>query len=200
MPKTIEMIFDLVSPNGYLAWFPLKDIVARHDAELTITPVFLGGMHRLTGNEPPMIRDAHIKGKNEYAALEIQRFIKKHELTRFRLNPKFPFNSITLQRLLLVAQEDDREHAFINLMLSKVWEEGLDAANADAIAEVLNGAAFDAEEMFARTQATQIKQKLIDNTENAVERGVFGIPSFFVDGEMFFGKDRLAQVEEQLGS
>jgi 2-hydroxychromene-2-carboxylate isomerase len=198
MPKTIEMIFDFVSPNGYMAWFPLKDIVARHEAELTITPVFLGGMHRLTGNEPPMIRDAHIKGKNEYAALEMQRFIKKHELTRFKLNAKFPFNSITIQRLLLVAQEVGRDHELIDFMLPKVWEEGLDAEDPEAIAEVLGGTEFDAGKMLARTQDPEVKQQLITNTENAVERGVFGIPSFFVEGELFFGKDRLGQVEEEV--
>ena len=101
MTKTIELIFDLVSPNAYLVWQPLRAVAARHGVEVKITPAFLGGMHKLTGTAPPFIRDAEVKGKNDYASLEMQRFIAKHGLHRFKMNPKFPFNSINLLRMLV---------------------------------------------------------------------------------------------------
>lgn len=198
MSKTIELIFDFVSPNGYLAWYPLQDIVKKHDAELIVTPAFLGGMHKLTGNEPPMVRDAHIKGKTEYAQLEMQRFIKKHRFDRFKLNPHFPFLSVMPLRLLLAAQELGQDKAFIEFMLPKIWEEGINPADPDVIVETLSGSSFDAGHLMQRIQDDDLKQKLIGNTEQAVARGVFGIPSFFVEGELYFGKERLGQIEEQL--
>jgi 2-hydroxychromene-2-carboxylate isomerase len=106
--RTIELIFDFVSPNAYLVWQPLRALAARQEAQIKITPAFLGGMHKLTGNAPPFIRDAEVKGKNAYAMLEMQRFITKHGLHRFRMNPKFPFNSITLLRMLESLPGDDQ--------------------------------------------------------------------------------------------
>lgn len=199
--KTIELIFDFVSPNGYLIWGPLKDIVHEHGATLKITPVFLGGMHKQTGNAPPFMRDADVKGKNAYAMLEMNRFIAKYGLDRFKMNPKFPFNSITLLRLLIAAEESQRD-ALVELMLAAIWEDGVDGSDKEAIAGVLDNAGFNAEDLLARTQDPVIKQQLVDNTERAVERGAFGIPTMFVDigggEEMFFGKERLGQIAEML--
>ena len=111
MSKTVEFILDLAAPNGYLAWYPLKDIVARTGAELLVTPVFLGGMHKLTGNAPPMMRDADVKGKVPYAALEFQRFLDRHAMTKFRMHPALPFNSILLQRVLVAAKDQQEMQA-----------------------------------------------------------------------------------------
>lgn len=197
MAKTIELIFDFVSPNAYLIWQPLRELAARQGAQIKITPVFLGGMHKLTGNAPPFIRDAEVKGKNAYAMLETQRFIAKHGLTRFKMNPKFPFNSVNLLRMLLSLESDD-QFRFIEAMAPAIWEEGLDVGDADALAAVLTAAGFGAEVLAAKTQDAAIKQALIDNTEDAVERGTFGIPTFFIGKEMFFGKERLGQIEEML--
>lgn len=198
MTKTIELIFDFVSPNAYQVWGPLKAVAERCGATLKITPVFLGGMHKLTGNAPPFIRDAEVKGKNEYAMLEMNRFIAKHGLTKFKMNPKFPFNSITLLRMV-EAQEPEKRIPLIETLLPAIWENELDVADPEAVGKVLQDGGWDAQALFATTQNPAIKQALIDNTENAVERGVFGIPSMFVDGEMYFGKERLGQIEEQLG-
>lgn len=197
MAKTVELIFDFVSPNGYLVWQPLREIAARQGAQIMITPAFLGGMHKLTGNAPPFIRDAEVKGKNEYAMLEMQRFIAKHGLTRFRMNPKFPFNSVNLLRMLVSLGGDD-QIKFIDALAPAIWEEGLDVGDADAVAAVLTAAGFDAQALAAKTQDPAIKQALIDNTEKAAERGAFGIPTYFIDKEMFFGKERLGQIEEML--
>ena len=199
--KTVELIFDFVSPNAYLIWGPLKELVHQHGAVLEITPVFLGGMHKLTGNAPPFVRDAQVKGKNAYALLEMNRFIAEHSLDRFKVNPKFPFNSITLQRLLLAAEASQRD-ALVELLLAAIWEDGVDGADSEAIGSVLKNAGFDAKDMLARTQDPVVKQQLVDNTENAVKRGVFGIPTMFVSSnggdEMFFGKERLGQIGEML--
>ena len=198
MAKTLEFIFDFVSPNAYLAWYPVKDIVARTGATLEVTPVFLGGMHRLTGNAPPFQRDAGVKGKNEYAMLEMRRFIARHGLDKFTMHPQFPFNSVTLQRMLL-AVEGERRVALADALLPAIWEQGVALDDTAALGAVLTAAGFDPQALLAATQDAAIKQRLIDNTEDAVNRGTFGIPTFYVDGAMFFGKERLNQVEEELG-
>jgi 2-hydroxychromene-2-carboxylate isomerase len=199
MTKTIELIFDFVSPNAYLVWQPLRAVAARQGAQVKITPAFLGGMHKLTGNAPPFIRDAEVKGKNDYASLEMQRFIAKHGLHRFKMNPKFPFNSINLLRMLVSLPGDD-QIKFIDAMTPAIWEQELDVSDATAVAAVLTKAGFDAESLAAKAQDPAIKQAVIDNTEKAVERGTFGIPTFFIGKEMFFGKERLGQIEEMLES
>lgn len=198
MTKTVEFIFDFVSPNGYLAWGPLKALTARHDAAIAVTPVLLGGMHKLTGNAPPFTRDAGIKGKNEYAMLEMRRFIARHGLTRFRMNPKFPFRTVDLQRMLLAAIERGEQDRYVEAVAKALWEDGLDPGDEAAVAAVLDGAGLDAAALAARAQDADIRQRLADNTEHAVERGTFGIPTFYVGGEMFFGKERLGQIEELL--
>jgi 2-hydroxychromene-2-carboxylate isomerase len=197
MSKTIELIFDFVSPNAYLVWQPLRALAARQGAQLKITPVLLGGMHKLTGNAPPFIRDAEVKGKNAYARLEMERFIAKHGFHRFKLNPKFPFNSVNLLRMLLALEGED-QFRLIEALNPALWERELDVADTDAVATVLATAGFDVEALVAATQDPTIKQALIDNTEKAVERGAFGIPTFFIGTEMFFGKERLGQIEEML--
>ena len=197
MARTVEFLFDFVSPNAYLAWYPLKDVVARTGATLTVTPVFLGGMHKLTGNAPPMIRDADVKGKVEYGMLEMQRFVAKHGFDKYRLHPQFPFNSVTLQRMLLAVEGEDRLR-LVDALLPALWEEGVPVDDPAAIGAVLAGARFDPQALLAATQDPAIKQALMDSTQNAVDRGAFGIPTFFVGSEMFFGKERLGQIEEEL--
>ena len=198
MANRIELVFDFVSPNAYLVWWPLRDLVRRTGAELDVFPVFLGGMHKLTGNAPPMIRDADVKGKVEYSMLEVRRFIEKHGLSKYKLHPQFPFNSITLQRMLYAADQDGRGVQFVEAMLPAIWEEGVDVTNPEALGAAVQAAGFDAKDLFERSQTDEVKQGLIDNTQNAVERGAFGIPTMYVGGEMFFGKERLDQIEEEL--
>lgn len=199
MGKTIELVFDFVSPNAYMIWYPLKALAEKHGATIEVIPVFLGGMHKLTGNAPPFIRDAEVKGKNAYATLEMTRFIAKHGLTKWKMNPLFPFNSVTLQRML-VALEPEKRNALVEVLLPAIWEDGLDVTDNEAVGKVLNEAGFDAQELFAKTQDPAVKQKLMDNVEAQVNRGAFGIPTIYIDGEMFFGKERLDQVEEEISA
>ena len=198
MSKTVEFILDLAAPNGYLAWYPLKDIVARTGAELLVTPVFLGGMHKLTGNAPPMMRDADVKGKVPYAALEFQRFLDRHAMTKFRMHPALPFNSILLQRVLVAAKDQPEMQALVDALQPAVWEQNIDCSDVEAVGGVLAESGFDAQRLLGATQDAEVKQRLVDNTSQAVERGAFGIPTFFVGSEMWFGKERLGQLEEFL--
>lgn len=199
MGKTIELVFDFVSPNAYLIWQPLKALAEKHGAQIEVIPAFLGGMHKLTGNAPPFIRDAEVKGKNAYAMLEMNRFIAKHGLTKFQMNPHFPFNTISLQRML-VALEPEKRVAFIETLLPAIWEEQLDVTDVETLGKILEDGGFDAQALFAKTQDPAIKQVLMDNVENMVARGAFGIPTIYIDGEMYFGKERLGQIDEQLSS
>lgn len=203
MTKRVELLFDFVSPNAYLMWQPLRSLVALHDARLEVTPVFLGGMHKLTGNAPPMVRDAPIKGKNDYAMLEIERFVARHSLTRYRINPAFPFNSITLQRMLSAAAAGGHAVELVDVLLPALWEEGCDPSDMAALGDAINAAGLDAADLLASAQTDRVKQALIEATDHAIERGAFGIPTVFVHdeegrSEMFFGKERLGQIEEEL--
>ncbi len=198
MTKTIEYILDLAAPNGYLAWYPLKDIAARTGAELSVTPVFLGGMHKLTGNSPPMMRDADVKGKVPYAALEFQRFLDRHAMTRFRMHPALPFNSILVQRILVAAEDQAQIQALVDVLQPAVWEKNIDCGDVEVVRAVLEEGGFDADRLLAATQDADVKSQLAKNTEHAVERGAFGIPTVFVGEEMWFGKERLEQIERYL--
>lgn len=198
MTKRAQLVFDFVSPNAYLIWWPLRELLDRYEAELDVIPAFLGGMHKLTGNAPPMIRDKDVKGKNEYAMLEMQRFITKHGLTKYRLHPQFPFNSILLQRMLYAADQDGRAVQFVEALLRPIWEDGIDITSPQALGAAITAAGFDAADLFARAQTDAVKQGLIASTDAVVARGAFGIPTMWVEGEMFFGKERLGQIEELL--
>ncbi len=206
MANRVELTFDFVSPNAYLVWWPLREVLRRTGAEIDVIPVFLAGMHKLTGNAPPFMRDADVKGKNEYAMLEMRRFIAKHGLSKYRMHPQFPFNSITLQRMLYAADQDGRGVQFVDAMLKAIWEENVDFTYQAALGAALSAAGFDAADLFARSQSDEVKEGLVQNTSAVVERGAFGIPTMFVGKtgadpstyEMFFGKERLDQVEEEL--
>lgn len=194
----IEFIFDFGSPNAYLAWQVLPELAARHDAELKIVPCLLGGIFKLAGNQSPMAAFSGIKGKLEYDRLEMMRFIQKHGITRFRMNPQFPVNTLLLMRGLVAAQRMGIADAYVAAGLKAMWEDGRKMDDAQVFAAALTEAGLDGPAILTATQDAEVKAQLAANTEAAVARGVFGIPTFFVDGEMYFGKDRLSQIEDQL--
>lgn len=196
--KTLELIFDFGSPNAYLTLKVLPGLLARTGASLVITPCLLGGIFKATGNKAPMIQYAGAPAKLAYERLEMQRFIERHGLSKFRLNPHFPVNTLTIMRGAIVAEDEGRLTDYVEAVNRAMWEEGLKMDDPEVIAAFLSANGFDGPRMLARTQEADIKATLARNTEAAVERGVFGIPTFFVGDEMFFGKDRLDQVEEAL--
>jgi 2-hydroxychromene-2-carboxylate isomerase len=196
MGLTIEFIFDFGSPNAYLAYRALPPILERTGAGLAINPCLLGGIFKATGNQAPSIAFAAVKGKLDYDMLELRRFIAKHRLDRFRLNPHFPVNTLMLMRGLIAAREAGSEAAYLEMGLKGMWEEGLKLDDPDVLKRRIDAAGLDSASLLAAAQSQPVKQKLADNTAAAVARGVFGVPTFFVGDEMFFGKERLGQVEE----
>ena len=198
MTKPLEFIFDFGSPNAYLAYRALPPILARTGAELVITPCLLGGLFKLTDNRPPLVAFAGVKGKVEYEKLEIKRFIAKHGLTKFRMNPHFPVNTLMLMRGLVAARPRGEEAAYLEVGLQGLWEEGLKLDDKEALARRTAEAGLDATRLLEDAQLPGVKQSLAETTDAVARRGAFGIPTFFVGEEMFFGKERLAQVEEEL--
>jgi 2-hydroxychromene-2-carboxylate isomerase len=196
--KTLELIFDFGSPNAYLAMKALPELLDRTGADLLIAPCLLGGIFKATGNKAPMIQYADAPAKLAYENLEMRRFIEKHGLSKFRINPHFPVNTLTIMRGAIVADDEGVLDDYIDAVNRAMWEDGLKMDDPEVIATFLSANGFDGPALLARTQEPEIKAKLVANTEAAVARGVFGIPTFFVGDAMFFGKDRLGQVEEAL--
>ncbi|MGB3847859.1 MAG: 2-hydroxychromene-2-carboxylate isomerase [Sphingopyxis sp.] len=197
--KTLELIFDFGSPNAYLTLKALPDLLDRTRADLVITPCLLGGIFKATGNKAPMVQYADAPAKLAYEHLEMRRFIAKHGLTKFRLNPHFPVNTLLIMRGAIVAGDEGVLDEYVDTVNRAMWEDGLKMDDPEVAAAFLSANGFDGPALLARTQEPGIKAKLAQNTDAAVARGVFGIPTFFVGAEMFFGKDRLDQVEEALG-
>lgn len=198
MSKTIDFIFDFGSPNAYLAWKVMPEIVHRTGATLNMIPCLLGGIFKATGNQSPFQAFGGVKGKMDYERLEMARFIRKHQLTDFRMNPNFPVNTLTLMRGAVAAEMGGVSEAYLAAGFKAMWEDGQKMDDPDVFVSALNAAGLDGAGLLARTQEAEVKAKLVENTNAAVERGVFGIPSFFVGDEMFFGKERLGQMEAEL--
>jgi len=195
MSKTVEFIFDFGSPNAYLAWHALQPIMARTGAQLDITPCLLGGIFKLTGNQAPWMSYANVIGKLDYERLEMTRFISLHGLSKFKMNPHFPVNTLILMRGAIAAKQGGVLEPYVKAGLTAMWEDGDNMSEPAVFAAVMTKAGLDGAGLLAAAQDPAVKSKLADNTDRAVARGVFGIPTFFVEDDMFFGKDRLDQVE-----
>lgn len=196
MSKTIDFIFDFGSPNAYLAWKVLPGIAARTDAQINLIPCLLGGIFKATNNRSPVEAFGEVKGKLAYEGLETRRFVAKHGLTAYRQNPHFPVNTLLIMRGLIAARRMGVGDRYFDVVLAAMWEQGEKMDDPDVVARVLTASGLDAKALLEATQDPDVKAELVANTEAAVARGVFGIPTFFVGSEMFFGKDRLGQVEE----
>lgn len=198
MSKTVDFIFDFASPNAYLVHKIVPEIEARTGAVFNYIPCLLGGIFKATGNQAPMIAFGGIKNKPEYDAIEMQRFITRHNLTGFKMNPHFPVISLMLVRGALVAERDGYLMKYIDAMIDALWEQELKLDDPEVLHKALADAGFNADKIMTDMGDEAIKAKLLENTNAAVERGAFGIPTFFVGDEIFFGKERLGQVEELL--
>ena len=194
----IDFYFDFASPNAYLSHKVLKQIVEKKNVQVKYIPVLLGGIFKATNNKPPMEQFFGVKNKNEYQNLEMERFIKRHGLHNFKMNPHFPVISLQIIRGAVAAEMDGYLEDYIDKVLVHMWEEPKKMDDPEVIKTAYDESGFDSEKLMAQMQDPDVKAKLISNTEAAVERGVFGIPTFFIDDEMFFGKDTLWQIEEIL--
>ena len=198
MTRSVDFVFDFGSPNAYLAWKTLPAIAARQGAGVNLLPCLLGGIFKATGNQAPTIAFGGVKGKMDYEMLEMRRFIQAHGLTAFRFNPHFPVNTLLLMRGMIAAQRMDVGEAYLDAMLKGMWEDGLKLDDPEVFVATADAAGLDGAALLAATGDPEVKAALAANTEAAVARGTFGVPTFFVGDEMFFGKERLGQVEAEL--
>ena len=198
MSPTVQFLFDFGSPNAYLAHKLIPQIEARSGAHFEYVPILLGGLFKLANNRSPIEANADIPLKLAYDMLEIRRFVQKHGLTAFRLNPHFPVNTLQIMRGAVAAQRLGCFQPYVDTVFASMWERGANMADAAVIAAELQTAGLDATALLAATQDAAVKQALLASTEQAHARGAFGAPTFFVGDQMFFGKDRLRDVEEAI--
>ena len=196
MSKTVEFYFDLGSPATYLAYTQLPKICERTGSQLTYIPILLGGVFKATGNASP----ATVPAKGRYMFQDLDRYARRYGVP-LKFNPHFPINTLMLMRAVTGMQlrHPERFAAFIDCLFKALWVDGRSLDEPTTVAAVLTENGFDPNEVLTLTADEQIKAALKDNTEKAVQRGVFGAPSMFVDNQLFFGQDRLDFVVEALG-
>ena len=197
MAKSFEFLFDFGGPNSYLAHKMLPGICADTGAEVKYTPILLGGLFKLTNNQAPLIRYAETPAKRAYEMLEFDRFVKAHKLP-FRMNPHFPVNSLHLMRGAVAAQHLGCFTPYVDTIMTAMWEDGANTGEPEVVKTVLDGAGLDSAALLSKAEDPAVKAELLANTERAAERGAFGVPTFFVGEDMFWGKERLSQVAEAL--
>jgi 2-hydroxychromene-2-carboxylate isomerase len=192
----VEFHFDFGSPNAYLAEIALPGIEKRTGATFEYIPVLLGGVYKATGNMSPAESLRGIKNKPEYQRLETERFLRKHGVTKFNYNPFFPVNTLMLMRGAVAAQFEGVFEPYFRAAYHHMWEEPKKMDDIEVFRAAFKASGIDIDRLIVRAQRDDVKQKLIKDTNAAVERGSFGSPTFFVGDEMFFGKDSLRDVEE----
>ena len=194
----VEFHFDFGSPNAYLAHRVIPEIERRTGARFDYVPVLLGGVYKLTGNRSPAEAFAGIRNKPEYEQLETERFLKRHGIGDFRRNPFFPVNTLTIMRGAVAAQRLGVFERYVDEIYRHMWSAPKKLDDPAVLRAALIESGFDADRFAQLVQDPEVKQALIDNTTRSVERGTFGSPIFFVGDEIFFGKDRLRDVEEAI--
>ena len=198
MPLKVEFQFDFGSPNAYLAEVAIPGIERRTGVKFEYVPVLLGGIYKATGNMSPFDSLREIKNKPEYQALETQRFIRRHNITKFRQNPFFPVNTLMLMRGAVAAQLEGVFEPYFRAAYHHMWEEPKKMDDPEVFRSAFVSSGIDIDRLAVRAQQDDVKKKLINLTNDAVARGAFGSPTFFVGKEMFFGKDQLRDVEESI--
>ncbi|WP_371421040.1 2-hydroxychromene-2-carboxylate isomerase [Tardiphaga sp.] len=193
-----EFHFDFGSPNAYLAEAALPGIERRTGIKFEYVPVLLGGIYKATGNMSPAESLRGIKNKPEYQKLESERFIRRHGITKFRSNPFFPVNTLMLMRGAVAARFEGVFEPYFTAAYHHMWEEPKKMDDPDVFVAAFKSSGIDIDRLIARAQQDDVKQKLIKDTNDAVARGSFGSPTFFVGSEIFFGKDSLRDVEEAI--
>jgi 2-hydroxychromene-2-carboxylate isomerase len=198
MTVKAEFLFDFGSPNAYLAHLVIPQIEARTGVKFDYVPVLLGGVFKATNNVSPAVSLKGVRNKGEYQQLETQRFLRKHGITRYRANPYFPVNTLRIMRGAVAARGLGLFERYVDEVYRHMWAEPRKMDEPDIIRGAFEESALPADDLFQLMEDGDVKQTLIANTESAVARGVFGSPSFFVGPELFFGKDRLREVEEEI--
>ena len=197
-PLNVEFHFDFGSPNAYLAEIALPAIEQRTGVKFEYVPVLLGGVYKATGNLSPAESLRGIKNKPEYNAIETERFLRRHNITKFKTNPFFPVNTLALMRGAVAAQFEGVFELYFRAAYNHMWAEPKKMDDPAVFREAFLASGIDIDRLVARSQQDDVKKKLIENTNDAVARGTFGSPTFFVGDEIYFGKDSLRDVEEEI--
>lgn len=198
--KTVEFHFDFGSPNAYLSHLVIPVIERRTGATFDYVPVLLGGVFKLTGNRSPAETLVGIRNKPEYERLETDRFIRRHGITEFKRNPFFPVNTLMAMRGAVAAARLDCFAGYVDAVFRHMWAEPKKMDDPAVYHAALVQSGLDADRIVALVQTPEVKQALLESTERSVARGTFGSPTFFIGDEMWFGKDRLRDVEEALAT
>jgi 2-hydroxychromene-2-carboxylate isomerase len=196
-PK-VDFLFDFGSPNAYLADLVIPGIEQRTGVKFDYIPVLLGGIFKATNNRSPAETLADIPVKMAYQRLETERFLRKHNITSFRQNPFFPVNTLMLMRGAIAAQREGLFEPYFRAAYHHMWEEPKKMDDLETFRDAFRSSGIDIDRLIARAQQDDVKKALIDNTNAAVARGAFGSPTFFVGDQMFFGKDQLRDVEDEI--
>jgi 2-hydroxychromene-2-carboxylate isomerase len=199
MPK-VEFLFDFGSPNAYLSHLVIPAIEKRQGVTFDYVPVLLGGIFKLTNNRSPAESNAGIRNKPEYQNLETERFIRRHGITRYKMNPHFPVNTLAIMRGAVAARKLGIFERYVDEVYRRMWAEPEKLDDPAILRAALLESNLPADRLFELVQTQEVKDELTAETKRAVERGTFGSPTFFVDGEIYFGKDRLRDVEEAIAS
>ena len=193
----VDFIFDFASPNAYICHKAIQNLEKTHDIKFNYIPCLLGGIMKLSNNQPPMITLAEIPNKSKYEFdTAFNRFMREHDITKFKMNEHFPVNTISLIRGAIVAQKNNFFDSYVELVLSGLWEQSLKLDTPEALSDLLIKNNCHADLVIEGIATDEIKAELIANTSEAVEKGAFGIPTFFVNNEMFYGKDTLRELKE----
>jgi 2-hydroxychromene-2-carboxylate isomerase len=193
-----QFMFDFGSPNAYLSHEAIPAIEKRTGAKFEYVPILLGGIFKATNNKSPAETLAGVKNKPEFQALETERFVKRFQVQPYVWNPFFPINTLNLMRAAVAAQLEGVFEAYVEAAFHHMWREPKKMDDPEAAVKALNSSGLDGAKLLARAQEPEVKAKLIEKTQAAVERGAFGSPTFFVGNEMFFGKEQLREVEEMV--
>ena len=199
MPK-IEFLFDFGSPNAYLSHLVIPEIEKRHGVKFDYLPVLLGGVFKLTNNRSPAETNVGIKNKPQYQQLETDRFIRHHGITRYRPNPFFPVNTLMIMRGAVAARKLGVFERYVDEVYRHMWADPKKLDDPSVLRAALIESELPADRLFELVQTAEVKDALLAETQRAVERGTFGSPTFFVGGEIYFGKDRLRDVEEAIAA
>ena len=195
MAASVDFYFDVGSPAAYLAWTQMPRLAQETGAGVVYRPFLLGGVFQATGNRSPM----EVAAKGRYMQGDLARFARRYGVP-FRHNPHFPINTLTLMRgaLGLQLREPQRLQAYGDAVFRAIWVDARDMNDAATVGAVLQQAGFDPQAVLALAADAQVKEQLKAVTQEAVARGVFGAPTFFVGDQMFWGQDRLDFVKEAL--
>lgn len=199
MPREIEFLYDFGGPNSWFVHRAIPAIEAQGKVAFRYVPVLLGGLFKATGNQPPLMSYGHVAQKVAYDRLEMDRFMARHHITGFKFNPHFPVNTLLAMRGAVAAERLGCGADYREAMYTALWQDGLKLDDPAVWAEVVTGAGLDATALGSAVENPDIKAALLASTESAVARGAFGVPTFFLGNEMWFGKDRLRDVVEAAG-